>query len=355
MFKIKTVALLYLLLYSIVIKADEKPSEINWMTISQAENAMKKQPKKILVDVYTDWCGPCKMMMKNTFTDKEIIDYINSNYYAVKFNAESEASINFKGKTFSNPGFDKTKSGGRNSTHEFTYQIALLNGNIAYPTLVYIDEDFNVLTPVQGYLQPAQLEPILHFFGDNSFKTSSWEDFQKNFKGKIANPNSSEGFVPYKINWMNFTQALGSIQVAPKKIFVDVYTDWCGWCKHMDKTTFTHPVIIELMNKYYYPVKMDAEMKDSLNIGNKWFVNPNPTEKRSTHELAKTLLNNKLSYPTTVYLDETGNILSPVPGYLAPKDMEAVLVFFGENHHKKTTYEEFLKTFKGRIADSGQE
>ncbi len=334
--------------------SQEKSSSIQWMSLNEAEVAQKKNPKKILVDVYTDWCGPCKMMMKNTFTNPEIIDYINKNYYAVKFNAESEQAVTFKGKTYTNPSFDKTKSAGRNSTHELTYQIALVNGNIAYPTLVYIDEEMNILSPVQGYFQAEQLEPILHFFAENAYKTSTWENFQNSFKGKLSEVNTLEGYTPYKISWMGITQALGSIQVAPKKIFVDVYTDWCGWCKHMDKTTFTHPVIVELLNKYYYAVKLDAEMKDSLNIGGKWYVNPNPENKRSTHDIAKTLLNDKLSYPTSVYLDETGNILSPVPGYMAPKDLEKVLVYFGENHHKTITYEEFLKNFKGRISDSDQ-
>lgn len=326
-------------------------ASINWMSLEQAQEAMKKTPKKILVDVYTDWCGPCKMMMKNTFTDPEIIKYINEKYYAVKFNAEGPDSVLWKGQSYKNPEYNPEKQG-RNATHQLTYNIALFNGNIAYPTLVYIDENLNVLTPVQGYFQPSQLEPIIHFFGDDSYKTTNWDEFNKTFKGKIAEPNELEGYSPYKLNWMTFPQALNYIQVAPKKIFVDVYTDWCGWCKKMDASTFTHPVIVELLNKYFYTVKLDAEMKDSLNIGGKIYVNPDPNSKRSTHEIAKTLLNNKLTYPTVVYLDETGNILSPVAGYLTPKDMEPILVFFGENHHKTTTYEEFIKTFKGRIQEN---
>ncbi|MDQ3190283.1 MAG: thioredoxin family protein [Bacteroidota bacterium] len=157
---------------------------IKWMSFEEAFAANKKNPKKIMIDVYTDWCGPCKMMMANTFTNAVIIDYINKNYYAVKFNAESGEPVTFNEKTFTNPGYDPTK-GGRNSTHELTQVIAPVNGRIAYPTIVYMDENMNILTPVQGYLQPAQIEPILKFFGDNIYQKETYEEYQKNFVSDI--------------------------------------------------------------------------------------------------------------------------------------------------------------------------
>lgn len=156
--------------------------KIHWMTIEEAVEAQKKEPKKIMIDVYTDWCGPCKMMMSRTFTDEKTIDYINKNYYAVKFNAEGNSTVSFKGKDYTNPNYDPNKAG-RNGTHEFTMAIAPVNGRVAYPTLVYLDEEANMLTPVQGYLTPDRLMPIISFFGENAYKTMSYEDFvAKEFK-----------------------------------------------------------------------------------------------------------------------------------------------------------------------------
>ena len=154
---------------------------INWISIEEAEEAMKKEPRKIMIDVYTSWCGPCKMMMKNTFTDPEIIAYVNENYYAVKFNAEGEKSVTFKGTTYTNPQYDPAKAKGRNGTHEFTMAIAPVNGRIAYPTVVYLDEEFKILSPVQGYLQPPQILPILHYFGDDAYQEQSWSDYSSAF------------------------------------------------------------------------------------------------------------------------------------------------------------------------------
>jgi thioredoxin-related protein len=73
--------------------------EINWMTIEEAELAVKKQPKKILIDVYTDWCGYCKKMDKTTFQDKDMINYLNKEFYCVKMDGEDKNIMTFKGKT----------------------------------------------------------------------------------------------------------------------------------------------------------------------------------------------------------------------------------------------------------------
>ena len=153
-----------------------------------------------------------------------------------------------------------------------------------------------------------------------------------------------------EINWMTFEQAVEASKKAPRKIFIDVYTDWCGWCKRMDATTFSHPEIVTYMNEKYYAVKLDAEMKDTVVFNGHTFVNPNPTVKRSSHQLAASLLEGKMSYPTTVYLDESINLLtSALPGYLTPTALEPILKFYGGNHHKTTSWEEFQKTFVSGI------
>ena len=150
------------------------------------------------------------------------------------------------------------------------------------------------------------------------------------------------------INWHRFSELESLQKQAPRKVFIDVFTDWCGWCKKMDASTFKHPVIVKLMNRYFYAVKLDAEAGDSLRYQGISFGKRNG-EKRTPHDLAVKLLNGKMSYPTTVYLDETLNSLGPVPGYLDAAIMEKILVFFGENHYKTTEWKVFEKNFSGEI------
>lgn len=126
----------------------------------------------------------------------------------------------------------------------------------------------------------------------------------------------------------------------PKKIFIDVYTDWCGWCKRMDKATFQNEEVAAYMNEHYYNVKFDAEQKESIEmLGNTFeFV---PQGSRGYHELAAALLNGKMSYPTVVFMNAKFEMLSPVPGYQEPTAFINVARFFGDNHYLIKTWDEY--------------
>ena len=125
-------------------------ASIKWMTFDQAIAAQKKSPKKIMIDAYTDWCGPCKMLDKNTFENADVAKYVNDNFYAVKFDAEGNEKITYKGKTYGNPQYDPAKDKSRNAAHELAYYL----GVQAYPTIIFMDEQTNVLSPVRGYQTP---------------------------------------------------------------------------------------------------------------------------------------------------------------------------------------------------------
>jgi thioredoxin-related protein len=163
-------------------------------------------------------------------------------------------------------------------------------------------------------------------------------------KQKEKDPGNSD-----KIKWYSFQEAYKLNKKKPKKIFIDVFTDWCGWCKKMDAETFTNPLIIKYMNKEYYCVKLNAEMKDTLVIDGVTFTNPNPSSHRSTHQLANDLLKGKMSYPSYVFLNEKSQWLTVVSGYQSSHDFEPVIHYFGEDAYLKTPWEEFRGNFSGEI------
>ena len=149
----KTIILvLFLIFGTLAIQAQE----IKWMTLDEALGKQKKNPKPIFMDVYTDWCGPCKMLDQNTFQDKAISDYLTANYYAVKFNAEGNSSITYRGVIYTNPGFDSNRKG-RNSAHDFTKFLKVAG----YPSMYIIDKRGEVQEPIVGYRTPDELLPIL--------------------------------------------------------------------------------------------------------------------------------------------------------------------------------------------------
>ncbi len=143
------------------------------------------------------------------------------------------------------------------------------------------------------------------------------------------------------IQWLNFEQAVASNDVAPKKIFIDMYTHWCGWCKRMDATTFENPEVVSYINKYFYAVKFDAETKDSVLFKDKYFQFK-PEYK--SNELAALLMNGKMSYPTSVYLDGESNLIGPVPGYLTAEQFLPVLKYFAEDFYKTTSWEDYMNS-----------
>lgn len=184
-----TAALPAALLATSVLAQSPKPADgaakgIQWMSFEQAQAAAKKAPKPLFVDVYTSWCGPCKMLDARTFSDPRVAAYVNQHFYPVKFNAESGEPVTFKGQKFENPDFNPGMVQGRNGTHQLTYAIANVQGRIAYPTIVYLDSDLNVLAPVQGLMDPPQIEPVLTYFGEGHYKTQDYQAFLNGFKGK---------------------------------------------------------------------------------------------------------------------------------------------------------------------------
>lgn len=160
--------------------------QINWVSFEEALELQKKNPKKIMMDVYTVWCGPCKMLDKNTFANKDVADFVNKHYYAVKFDAQGNSTEKYMGKTFTNPNYDPAKAKTRNGTHQLTM---FLKVN-AFPTIVFFDEGGEYITPVRGYQSPQQLELYLKLFQSDKHKEmSSQEDFNtyySNFKPSFS-------------------------------------------------------------------------------------------------------------------------------------------------------------------------
>ncbi|HJZ40716.1 MAG TPA: DUF255 domain-containing protein [Bacteroidales bacterium] len=171
----KTIFLTLAALFFVAAAGAQDP--VKWYTVEEAYTLTKKEPKKIVIDVYTDWCSWCKVMDRNTFSNQVIADYMNKNFYPVKFNAEQKANITLNGKTY------KFVASGTRGYHELAAE--LLNNQLGYPSVVFLDEQTKMIQPVQGYIKAKQFDEIIKFIGGDHFKNKTWEAFQASYVSPV--------------------------------------------------------------------------------------------------------------------------------------------------------------------------
>ncbi|MFZ1806005.1 MAG: DUF255 domain-containing protein [Cyclobacteriaceae bacterium] len=162
--------------------------------------------------------------------------------------------------------------------------------------------------------------------------------------GQAATVALSESEVS-PVNWMTFEEAIEKSKTEKRKIFIDVYTDWCGWCKVMDKNTFSEEKIAKILNEQFYPVKFNAEQTEDVEFNGTTFKFV-PSGNKGYHQLAAALLNNQLSYPTVVFLDEEFRMIQPLAGYQKAPEFHKIIQFIGGDHYKKTKWDEWQNIYK---------
>lgn len=151
-----------------------KKEKVNWITLQELKEAYAKQPKPIIIDVYTNWCGWCRVMDKETYSQESVANYINENYYAVKFNAETKDTVEFDGKKF-----------GYNRAYKANdLAVYLLDGRMGYPSTILMASINAQPSPLSGFLKPSELEPPLRFIGDGVYKAKEFPEYMKDFTAK---------------------------------------------------------------------------------------------------------------------------------------------------------------------------
>ena len=140
----------------------EKPkAELSWKPFETGFAKANTEKKKVLLDVYTDWCGWCKRLDKDVYSDKRVVDYLTEHYYVVKLNAEDTASVTYKDKKSTKP------------------QFAGAFGVKGYPTIIFFDSKGDPITSLPGYVDADKFLTIAKFIGEDYYKSMSWENYQK--------------------------------------------------------------------------------------------------------------------------------------------------------------------------------
>ncbi len=340
----KKYLILILMFLSIKLSAQEivEPSPIKWYDIETAMELSKKNPKPIFIDVYTDWCGWCVKMMKTTFASSAIAGYINTNFYPVRFDAETKDTIIYMGKTYVNTG----------KTHQLA--VKLLNKRLSYPTIVFIDKSEKTY-PIPGYLDIKDIEPLLIYFAEELTSKVNYKDFniaymyqhKKNYKDDLEKLTDAEKLdTTGVVNWLSFEEAIKLNKKEPRMFYVRTYVDWCYSCRTMNKITYSNPVIAKILNEQYYAIDFNAAYQKDIKIDDKVYKS---TGKSNPHELASTLLNRQFIFPSNIFLNEKFEVVTITQGYTSSKQIEPILQYFYLKKYKTVKYQEYYKTFKGKI------
>ena len=153
-------------------------SAVEWISFDEAYKRCKKNPRPIMVDVYTTWCGPCKMMSAQTFNNPQIAKYINDNFYAVKFDAESKDSVKFDKYVFVSTDPTNPKA-----PHQFAASI--LDNQMAYPSIVFLSNQIQRLDIIKGFMPAKSFEPVLTYYGSGDYQKTKWEEYEKGFTSSL--------------------------------------------------------------------------------------------------------------------------------------------------------------------------
>lgn len=320
-------------------QSDEQIStEINWLTIEEAVKLQEESPRTILIDMYTDWCGWCKKLDTETFSNPAIAAYINANFYPVKFNAERTDTVVYRGNTYVNA------NTGRRSSHQLAQQ--LMGGRMSYPTIVYIDPDFKA-NPVPGYVDVKAIEPILVYFAEKVYKSSDFSQFSQDFKNTFSPDSTSK--IKGNINWLEFNETLKLTEEKPKKVLIYVNSDYNNSSKIMLGSTYKHPVIADNINEDFYPVKFNFDSQDTIYLQGNPFINEQKTP-GYPHQFAIAVLQPEITLPSTIFMDEELKVIFVLRGYYSPQTLERFIEFIGDDMYKNgTDWQEYNKNFKSKL------
>lgn len=317
-----------LILYAFLLSSqNENNGLVNWLSFKEAQEKNKTAPKPFLIDVYTDWCGWCKVMMKSTYSNPNIAGYINNYFYPIKFNAETKDTIEYDGQKYFSTNINYPKA-----PHQLA--IKFLGNNLAYPSTIFVSPDLKVSFLSQGYLKEQDIEPFLVFMVENVYKTTPFNTFQDLFKNAFYNP---------QLNKRTKTLTLNEVEQNNnnKKTVVFFYTNFCNSCKVTTQAEIHDSLVARVLNKYYNTVIINAE-EDTIVFKNqkylKTFINGYPF-----NSVVLPLTNNKFTIPSFAILDEHLNPIETIGFFQTPEALMHILLFFGENHYKTMTWDDYVK------------
>jgi len=317
---------------SALLPAQNEDGLVTWLTLKEAQEKNKTVKKPFLIDIYTDWCGWCKHMMKTTYSNAGLAGYINTHFYPVKFNAETKDTIEYNGKIYK-PLSDQPKT-----PHELA--VKFLGEKLSYPSTMFVTNNFDYNLLTQGYLEDKKIEPILVFMVENAWQTSVYDEFNRHFTHTFIDTAFPK--TPVKIYSVQEVEKLQKKK--PRKVLVTFNADFCNTCKVMNTTTFVDTSIASYINKNFYLVNFQATSTDTIIFKNEKYFNT-LINNFPLHTLCLKLTGNRLTFPSLSILDEQMNPIDVLNFYQSPEHIKPILAYIATDSYKTKKFNDFMQEY----------
>jgi thioredoxin-related protein len=153
--------LYFLFLLGSLLLSEKSHAQLKTYQFEQIDSLQIIQKRKVIVFIHTDWCKYCQAMKNTTFKNKEVIMLLNNYFYFLELNAEEKKTILFKGKQFL-----YKSTGNQVGTHDLSKELALINGQISYPTLCFIDDNAEILARQNGFIMSSKFIAFLKILNE---------------------------------------------------------------------------------------------------------------------------------------------------------------------------------------------
>jgi thioredoxin-related protein len=330
--KIIAYSVCFLILNGKIFSQEEPNGLVTWLSFKDAQEKNKIAPRPFIIDFYTDWCGWCKHMMRTTYSNPGLAQYINANFYPVKFNAETKDTIEYNGKVY------KPVSKDPKTPHELT--LKFLGNSLSYPSTVFVTNNYEYNLLTQGYLEDKKIEPLLIFMVENAWRTTVFDEFNRHFTHTFVDTT----FAKAAVKFTDIKDLEKVNKKKPRKVLVNITSGFCNSCKVMNKTTFKDTSIASVINKNFYLVNLDAELADTIKFKNEKYFKT-PVNNYPLHTLALKLTGNRFTLPALCILDEELNTIEVLNYYQSPEQIKPVLLYFSSNSYKTKPWKDFISEY----------
>lgn len=327
------IVLLLLIVNLIASAQSENSQEVHWLSFEEAQERSETEPRPILVDIYTGWCGWCKKMEVTTYRDPNVVQYINSHFYPVKYDAETKDTIEYLGQTYTNPNPASSRSANK-LTHK------LLPQRRSYPSTIFMAPGFRTPMLYQGYITVKDISPYLLFFGDKYNTQVDLGFFVDTYKKVEAKEQPKN-----ELSWESFADAQAMSAKDGKKTLVYLNNKSAVTSEMMLSYTLGDSTIAEMLKKDFHIVNFDVFSDDTITV-NGHVLTKSPTS--NFHSLVGAALKNNITFPTFLVFNKEGKMIAPVQQLFKPEQLVNVLNYFSSDSYKTKTFQAYTQALNER-------